>query len=165
MNTQEALAYANVVSGGGLNPSNLVSEQITGQKPFQNIAGLGRECPQVVDKMVSEELAAAGIVPVTNEPHYRQRNEPKTIVSGELHGWKFERAWYYWVASTQGGGLPFAQATVLHEVHGRSVRVNGHCKCPSPEEQNGKDRPVTHYHVDNQAGLNALAQAIREVAV
>src|SRR5271157_2299862 len=137
MNTQEALAYANVVSGGGLNPSNLVSEQITGQKPFQNIAGLGRECPQVVDKMVSEEL----------------------------DGWKFERAWYYWVASTQGGGLPFAQATVLHEVHGRSVRVNGHCKCPSPEEQNGKDRPVTHYHVDNQAGLNALAQAIREVAV
>jgi len=154
-----------VIGSAGLNPSNAVSEALTGIKPFPNLAGLGREFPEVADKKVTEELTAAGIAPVVNSHVYRRRNEPQTAVSGELHGWKFDRAWYYWTARTEGRGLPFAKAMALHAVQGKSVRVNGHCGCPSPEEQNGKGQPVVSYHVDNQAGLNALAQAIREVAV
>lgn len=137
-----------------LNPSNAISERITGTPPFPNMAGVGRRDPHQVDCVLADELKAAGITVVELPERY---GEPQSVIAGELLGWHFRRAWYYWMAT--GPGIPFESAMKLHEAHGKSVRVNGHCGCPPPSEY-GTD-PIKAYHVDNQGGLNALAVAIR----
>ena len=139
-----------------LNPSNAISARITGKEPFENMAGVGKRYPQLADNTLATELRLAGITVVELPERY---GEPQSIIEGELFGWKFRRAWYYWMAS--GPGIPFEAATKLHETNGKSVRVNGNCGCPSPAEQGGG--PVTSYHVDNQDGLNALAVTIRSL--
>ncbi len=111
-----------------------------------------------VDQMVSE-LSQAGIKSTIMDGD-RDRSEVPGFVFGSLSFWSFERAWYYWVA--KGPGLPVEIADKLHETHGKSVRVAGHCMCPSPREWY-KGFPVPDYHVDTQEGLNALADAIRSV--
>jgi hypothetical protein len=142
-----------------LNPSNRISEQVTGLTPFPNVAGMGRHDPQGVDGILKRELKAAGIKPVVMEC-MRNDNEPHSAVLGEMQGWLFKRAWYYWVA--KGRGIPVEEAEALHATHGNSVRVDGHCGCPSPLEW-CKGFPVTVYHIDNQQGLNALADTIRGI--
>ena len=144
-----------------LSPSNGISEQITGRKAFPNIAGMGREDPGGTDALLAHELSVAGI-PSTSFPEcLRYKNEPCSVTVGVLEGWLFQRAWYYWIVT--GPGMPVEDAMRLHEVHGTSVRVEGHCGCPSPLEYR-KGWPVTTYHVDNPEGLKALADAIRDVA-
>jgi hypothetical protein len=138
-----------------INPSNAISERITGKVPFPNVAGVGRKDPERVDALLALELTIAGINEVRQEERY---GEPQSVVTGELLGWKFRRLWYYWAA--EGPGIPLEYASSLHVAHGKSVRVDGHCGCPSPEEW-CKGQPVTHYHVDNQEGLVALASTIR----
>jgi len=136
-----------------LNPSNAISERIAGIKPFKNMAGVGYQYPELVDDTLADELRAAGIHIAALPERY---GEPHSTIAGELFGWEFRRAWYYWIVI--GPGLPFDVATKLYEAYGKSVRVNGHCGCPSPAEEGGV--PVTSYHVDNQEGLNALAATI-----
>lgn len=142
-------------SSMGLCPSNGISKAITGKEPFPNVAGMGRDHPQRVDGILINELESAGIGWEHADERY---GEPQTLVVGNLHGWTFRRAWYYWIAS--GPILSNEYAMPLHESHGKSVRVSGHCGCPSPEEWCG-DRGVGLYHVDNQEGLKALADTIR----
>lgn len=144
-----------------LNPSNLISEQTTGRTAFPNAAGMGRRDPEGVDKLLASELEAAGIEVHRHDESYREHGgEPRSVVVGTLHNWIFRRAWYYWVA--KGPGVPLDDAMELHEECGTSVRVDGHCGCPSPLEWfNGF--ACGHYHVDNQEGLNALAKTIRRV--
>lgn len=145
-----------------LNPSNGISEQITGRKPFPNYAGMGRRDPQGVDKLLALELNTAGIEVFAMPEYMRERmgGECCTVNMGTLHGWEFRRAWYYWMVN--GPGIPIQYAMPLHEQHGKSVRVDGNCGCPSPLEHcNGF--PVNSYHVDNQEGLNALAEVIRKI--
>ena len=142
-----------------LNPSNSISERITGKQPFTNVAGVGKREPERVDSILTAELRTAGIDVIEMVERY---GEPQSVIAGELRGWKFRRAWYYWMAD--GPGIPFEAATKLHEAHGKSVRVEGHCGCPSPAEFTGVGNPVTSYHVDNQDGLNALADAIRALS-
>lgn len=122
------------------------------------------------DDILRAELAAAGI-PTIHEKEglpstymaellRMQSGEVKTSVRGTLHGWSFERAWYYWVAS--GPGIAVDDAEKLHAEHGRSVRVAGHCGCPSPREYyNGL--ACGSYHIDDPAGLRALADCIKGI--
>ncbi len=153
---------ATTVATSGLNPSNGNSERITGRKTFPNVAGMGRKDPAGVDDWLEGELKAAGITAGRMAESMRERSggEPKSVVIGTLHGWSFRRAWYYWMV--EGPGIPVDDAERLHEKHGTSVRVHGHCGCPSPREY-CQGFPTTGYHVDNQEGLNALADMIREV--
>lgn len=142
-----------------LNPSNQISEQVTGRHPFPNLAGVGKRDPAGVDNALAFELNAAGIPVKKRYESQREREggEPQSIVYGELFGWTFTRAWYYWCAHGPGLTLEFSEP--LHEEEGQSVRVEGHCGCPSPREY-CKGLPVTSYHIDNQIGLNALVRAI-----
>lgn len=122
------------------------------------------------DDILRAELKAAGIPTLQEaagqQPGYlaamlrRNSGEVKTSVIGVLHGWEFKRAWYYWMA--KGPGVEVEAAERLHAAHGRSVRVDGHCGCPSPREW-FKGLACGHYHVDDAAGLKALADTIREL--
>lgn len=122
------------------------------------------------DDILRAELKAAGIQTMQEAdgkgPEYmaelfrKMSGEVKTSVIGILHGWKFTRAWYYWVC--EGPGIEVAAAEALHASHGRSVRVDGHCGCPSPREQY-KGLAVGLYHVDDPEGLKALADTIRKL--
>jgi hypothetical protein len=120
------------------------------------------------DDILRAELRAAGI-PTLQEAEgapngfmadllRRSSGEVKTSVRGTLHGWKFERAWYYWMCS--GPGIDVTTAERLHATHGRTVRVDGHCGCPSPREW-FKGLACGSYHVDDAEGLKALADTIR----
>jgi len=119
---------------------------------FPNKAGTHPD----TDAVLSAELLAAGIEVICCEPRRSRSREVKTAISGELHQWGFDRAWYYWIAT--GPGIPVEDAEALHAAHGQVVRVGGHCGCPNPRDCVGL------YHVDTQEGLNALAAVIRAVA-
>ena len=133
-------------------------------KHFSNRAGSYPE----TDDILAAELRAAGIVCNLDMPDcqndeikqlFRETSgEVKTSVRGTLHGWKFERAWYYWMA--EGPGIDVETAEKLHATHGKEVRVAGHCGCPSPREWY-KGLACGSYHVDTQEGLNALAATIK----
>jgi hypothetical protein len=119
------------------------------------------------DGILRAELKAAGIPTLQDEGVTsdvmlemlrKQSGEVKTSVRGYLHGWTFERAWYYWMCS--GPGIDVETAEVLHAAHGRVVRVAGHCGCPSPREW-FKGLACGSYHVDTPEGLKALAATIR----
>lgn len=117
----------------------------------------GKECCDV-DKQVKLELETAGIRVVGVETS--RSNEVQANYLGEIYGWIFERAWYYWIA--KGPGIPPKYANDLHVAHGKSVRVNGSCECPSPFDR-FKGFGIGCYHVDTQQGLNALADTIRKI--
>jgi hypothetical protein len=123
-----------------------------------------------VDDQCAKELAQAEIENITANHawadhlryHHNLPKEVPTKVIGGLCGWKFERAWYYWVAT--GPGIPADKAEEFHAQWGKSCRVNGDCGCPSPLE-------VFHgfgvgcYHIDTQEGLVAFAQLLRSIDV
>lgn len=103
------------------------------------------------------ELKAAGIkVERVPESYRREMGEVQTIIIGTLHGWTFERAWYYWVA--RGPGLPLEYAIPLYKEFGQDVRVDGHCGGVWPTWSG--EIVVGMYHVDTQQGLDALAKVI-----
>ncbi len=145
-----------------LNPSNAISERITGRTPFPNVAGMGKSDPGGVDAILSAELESAGICVEALPKFWRdtEGGEPWSVVIGTLHRWGFRRAWYYWIA--RGPGIPPEDAMALHAEHGTSVRVEGNCTCPSPLEYL-HGFAVGLYHVDNAEGLAALAETIRGV--
>lgn len=139
-----------------INPSNAISERITGIKAFPNIARLGERDPKMADDITRAELVEARIKAVELDDRY---GEPHTCIEGRLLGWTFRRAWYYWRAN--GPGLPLSVTMPLHEANSNSVRVDGHCGCPAPNEEWRRSDVVTSYHVDNPKGLMALADALR----
>lgn len=105
------------------------------------------------------ELEAAGIT-ANVWSWFEPRGEVPSKCVGTLSGWKFERAWYYWQAS--GDGIPPDIAERLHASHGRDVRVEGHCGCPSPLEW-AHGFAIGSYHVDTPEGLKALADTLRSI--
>lgn len=111
------------------------------------------------DSEIAAELIDAGIKAI-ELPNAFRYGECQTKIYGELLGWKFRRAWYYWVAT--GPGIPVEDAEQLHAAHGQEVRVDGHCGAPSPRETYG-GLGCGLYHVDSAAGLRALANTLREV--
>ncbi len=108
---------------------------------------------------IERELLEAGIKVVPETPE-RGRSEVPWRIVGTLRGWRFVRAWYYWMVSTKYNPLPMAVAEELHQKLGEEIRVDGHCACPSPSEWWG-ERPADHYHIDSQEGLNAFAEALK----
>jgi len=123
---------------------------------FPNYAGMDD-----IDELLVEELTAAGIGPVKLPEIFRDRHpEMRTIVIGDMGSWEFKRNWNYWIA--QGPGIPPKYANALHALHGKYVRVDGHCGCPSPFEW-FHGFAVGHYHVDTATGLKALADTIKLV--
>lgn len=146
------------IGSGGVSPSNRGAG-------FPNLA----RAPNPSDAVIAEvtaiceaELRAAGIEVRKEYFLHRLNGEVPAGVIGELGGWAFHRAWYYWVA--QGPGLPLSVAEPLHVAHGRTVRVAGHCGCPSPREWfHGFGCGL--YHVDGPEGLRALADALRSVYI
>ena len=115
-----------------------------------------------VDNELREELTLAGIevYEVPELMRGKVSSEIGTIITGSLHGWSFQRAWYYWVA--KGPGIEVEAAEKLHAKFGKEVRVAGHCMCPSPREWY-KGLAVGYYHVDTQEGLRALANTIKDI--
>lgn len=122
---------------------------------FPNMAG-----KPDIDDALAAELEAAGIHAGRYPFLKNEKHEVDTSVRGDLHGWRFERAWYYWRCS--GPGIEVAAAERLHAEHGKDVRVAGHCGCPSPTEWYD-GLAVGDYHVDTPAGLKALADTIKSL--
>jgi hypothetical protein len=88
-----------------------------------NLAG-NKDCDHYIIKELQEANILAQIQPKSN-------GEVATIVRGELNGFKFTRAWYYWVVT---GYMPIKYAVQLYEDHkDLMIRVNGDCTNPSPE--------------------------------
>lgn len=128
---------------------------------FPNLAR-GEPTPEEVDTVTAicrAELEAAGIKPYSFGSLYHSNEVPSKCVGG-LSGWSFERAWYYWRA--KGPGIPPEIAERLHATHGRDVRVEGHCGCPSPLEW-AHGFAIGSYHIDTPEGLKALADTLRSI--
>ncbi|MND11687.1 hypothetical protein D3C87_465810 [compost metagenome] len=122
------------------------------------------------DQVLRNELKAAGI-PTMQEAAgmqsdfladqlKKQSGEVVTSVLGELHGWTFKRAWYYWVA--EGPGIDVKNAMKLHKRFGSEVRVKGDAGCMDPlQAYNGLG--CGYYHVDTPEGLKALADTLKKI--
>jgi hypothetical protein len=114
-----------------------------------------------VDNALTDELELAGInVEKLPECLRQARGEVKSIIVGSLHGWGFQRAWYYWICD--GPGIPLDAAMKLYAEYGKEVRVAGDCTGPSPLKQY-KGLGTGSYHVDTLRGLKALANTINDV--
>ncbi len=80
-------------------------------------------------------------------------------VEASAWGWRFHRAWYYWiaVAENQRYFVPADTAMVLHERWGSVVRTDGFAGGKVP------DGPVDSYHIDTPDGLAALIEVLKEI--
>ncbi|WP_122531510.1 MULTISPECIES: CYTH domain-containing protein [Pseudomonas] len=123
---------------------------------FPNMAGHHPD----IDSVLRQELTQAGIEVHSLQFLLNGKSEVNTSIRGSLHGWEFERSWSYWVAT--GPGIDADTADALHNTHGNTVRIGGHCGSPSPREF-FQGLGCGHYHVDDQQGLKALADAILSV--
>ncbi|MFQ7192664.1 MAG: hypothetical protein ACLRPD_12210 [Megamonas funiformis] len=143
-----------------------------------------------VSKKVKEELEIAKI-PVFVLPSVLD-SEVKTEYIGILNGFKFYRAWTYWVCK---GDMPLEIANYIYENYkDLQIRAGGHCGNVEPEKESynpiytkelsdllekvgfgrymeqSKDiiddpnqpRFVATYHIDTQQGLCKIAEIIRE---
>jgi len=120
------------------------------------------------DAILRLELKAAGIQTIQENAGHDETSfsflrkasgEVKNSVRGVLHGWVFERAWYYW--SARGPGIDFEHAMGIWRDYGDEVRVSGDCACRSPHFWY-KGLAAGFYHVDSPEGLLVLANAIRQ---
>lgn len=114
-----------------------------------------------VDTQCEKELTVA-CIPMERAEFLREKREVPTALLGQLDLWSFRRAWYYWVA--EGPGVPADKAEEFHKSYGTQCRVNGHCGCPSPLEQN-HGFGIGMYHIDTQEGLNAFAQLLKSIYI
>ena len=123
---------------------------------MKNLAG-DKNC----DKYIPKELEEAGIEPI--KMPFKLDGEVPTHYCGYIDGWKFDRAWYYWVVKSSLNILLFKYADELHKKCGKEVRVNGDCTCPSPSECSNKPWliGISSYHVDTQEGLKTLVDMIK----
>lgn len=143
-------------------PGELVGSVRVRPTRFPNLARGQNPDDATIDDVTAickAELERAGIKTHTFGILFGNSEVPSKCV-GEVGSWSFRRAWYYWIA--EGPGLPPEYADRLHETHGREVRVEGHCGCPSPAEW-AEGFGVGSYHVDTAEGLKALADTLRSV--
>ena len=118
------------------------------------------------DAILEAELRAAGISLASDGQNLsdtlrailrQSSGEVKTSGIGYMHGWEFRRAWYYWICS--GPGIELEAAERLHATHGHTVRVGGGAGDPPGDWSHGL--AINCYHVDDPAGLKALADTIK----
>jgi hypothetical protein len=96
---------------------------------MKNLAG-----NKLCDSYITEELCLAKI-PVI---HLNERTECEVpySVTGNLNGFTFRRAWYYWIVE---GNMPLYYAQKLYnENYDLMIRVDGHCGNISPD---GRSEP------------------------
>jgi hypothetical protein len=90
-----------------------------------NLAG-DKKC----DEIIREELKIAGI-PII-ELNSSMNSEVPASVIGYINGFKFKRAWYYWMVE---GYMPLEYARQMYDKYkDLDIRVSGHCMNPAPEE-------------------------------
>ena len=121
---------------------------------MKNMAGVLECNVQLID-----ELQKAGI-PV-REYENREKREVPSFVYGELCGWTFKRAWYYWVA--YGNPIPVDVARNMNVEWREDIRVDGYAGGTDVDWRKSNDVGVSCYHIDTQEGLNHLASVIRSV--
>jgi len=124
------------------------------------------------DKFIQIELEK-GKIPF--EKIDTPNGECQYTIIGKLKNWTFTRAWRYWIAKTEEkNALPLPIALEMHNKmypdemldhdqclyrYGNSIRVGGHCGCPSPDKYD-----VTYiYHIDTQEGLNEFARVLNNM--
>lgn len=95
---------------------------------MRNLAGV-----HYADDVINEELSQAG-VPIIEVPRDEVHSEVPYTLEGQMRGFKFRRAWRYWVVE---GRVPIEAARELYEnpVGRKAVRAGGDCTCPEPETQ------------------------------
>lgn len=79
-------------------------------------------------------------------------------VEAALHGWKFRRAWYYWVAYTEDSShaIPEEVAEELNKTFRKEVRVEGFAG-----GQNVRGN-VAAYHIDTPRGFAELIRLLEK---
>jgi hypothetical protein len=78
-------------------------------------------------------------------------------VTAELFGWKFSRAWYYWIAcSARGEPINAQEAVRLDEAFGSVLRVDGFAGGQRPQGT------VDSYHIDRPDALAALVESLKK---
>lgn len=90
---------------------------------MENLAG-----QENCDRVIFSELTKARVNVVEGE---KSTGEVPFKLTGELNGFTFRRAWYYYVVS---GDMPLRVAYELYKdpIGVSDVRVDGHCMCPPP---------------------------------
>lgn len=104
------------------------------------------------------KLARSGIhFPGMAKP---EDTEQVTLVSmeGTLYGWRFCRAWYYWICSTSSGrfSIPKPEADAFNDEWGTEIRADGYAGGHTPF------RDVSTYHVDTSRGLEVLLKLLKD---
>lgn len=135
-----------------------------------NLAGNDR-----CDERIKIELEKAN-ADITSLPQHVYSEVPYSIIS-KIGDWTLTRAWYYWMASCEGDGLPLDIAAKMHEkkypdemfddenpvrIYGNAIRVVGHCGCPHPSEWTNIKGCINSYHIDTQEGLNELVRTLKK---
>lgn len=166
----------------GLNPSNRLEE---GLKGFPTLGD--PPFPEECKDMAVAELRAAGFsrgsetLTICEHEVYKEGSEPAKMasvgihmpgmakpddiewvalydVNARLYGWKFRRAWYYWVAHADDSihYIPKDVAREFNQTFRLETRVQGYA--------GGQEvhRPVDLYHVDTPRGLLALMGLLRK---
>jgi len=137
------------------------------------------------DAQIKRELELAKI-PVRCLSSAAHSEVPYSIY-GELSGFTFKRAWYYWEVSGRYLPLDIAEELYRDPVGRNFVRVVGHIGCPPPSQWARPYRPtpndppayvcsgdncvpnpaaplgIDSYHIDTQAGLDLFAEKIRQL--
>ena len=128
-------------------------------------AGISSECKVIKSREVevlvrgsdAERMASAGIYVSSLVAAAPKERVTLYEVGAKAFGWKFHRAWYYWVADVADGKpIPRNQAEPLNATFRETVRVDGFA--------GGQDvrGPVRGYHVDTPEGLAALVALLKE---
>ncbi len=106
---------------------------------MKNLAG-----DQRCDGIIVRELLEAGINIIPRDD-VGQSEVPSTLF-GEVAGWRFFRAWSYWMASpiSPNRGLALEKANSLYSKWGNEIRAGGDCACREPETW------VTNFTNDNK---------------
>jgi hypothetical protein len=101
---------------------------------MKNLAGTGDTAT------AKAELKAAGIPTFDVEP----TGECDVRVIGRLAGWRFERAWRYWIARAEKGAA-------LPPIPGAMVQLSG------------RETEAATFHIETGAGLCAFVKAIAHI--
>ncbi|MFA5071161.1 MAG: hypothetical protein WC511_02210 [Candidatus Pacearchaeota archaeon] len=110
-----------------------------------------------VNATILQELRDAGVVPF--QFPFVDEGEVPYCIQGALQFWSFTRNWYYWVASTTNGGIPYQYAKDFNSVWGSEVRVDGFAGGQNVTNPMG----VSLYHIDTEKGLKAFVGLIRQI--
>ncbi len=167
----------------GLNPSNRLDKGLKGF-PTLGDGPFPAECRDVALKELQAAEFPRGSATLTmcEREVYKEGSKPHQMASSGIHmpgmatpediewvmlydvnaklyGWKFRRAWYYWVASTREYSeyaIPEDVATEFNQEFRLETRVEG---CAGGQDVRQK---VDLYHVDTPRGLAALMKLLKK---